>query len=91
MLCKLYGRGYYIIIWICCSGKNLFDVINWLLEYNIFFDRVNDYCLENIKWYGKGFGKIYVNIYIDDKNFGGFFGWFCCLEEIEWMEFVEND
>ena len=84
-------RGHYIIIWTCRSGKNLLDAINWLLEHNIPFDRVNDHCPENIKRYGKGSGKIYANIYIDDKNLGGFPGWLRCLEEIERMESAEND
>ena len=73
------------------AEKNLLDAINWLLEYNIPFDRVNDHCPENIKRYGKGSGKIYANIYIDDKNLGGFPGWLRCLEEIERMESAEND
>ena len=67
VLRKLHERGHYIIIWTCRSGKNLLDAINWLLEHNIPFDRVNDHCPENIKRYGKGSGKIYANIYIDDK------------------------
>ncbi|UVV77317.1 hypothetical protein NXW84_05890 [Bacteroides fragilis] len=91
MLRKLHERGHYIIIWTCRSGKNLLDAINWLLEHNIPFDRVNDHCPENIKRYGKGSGKIYANIYIDDKNLGGFPGWLRCLEEIERMESEEND
>lgn len=90
VLRKLHGRGHYIIIWTCRSGKNLLDAINWLLEHNIPFDRVNDHCPENIKRYGKGSGKIYANIYIDDKNLGGFPGWLRCLEEIERMESAEK-
>lgn len=54
VLRKLHERGHYIIIWTCRSGKNLLDAINWLLEHNIPFDRVNDHCPENIKRYGKG-------------------------------------
>ena len=73
VLRKLHERGHYIIIWTCRSGKNLLDAINWLLEHNIPFDRVNDHCPENIKRYGKGSGKIYANINMQNAvNIGMF-------------------
>lgn len=88
----LHGQGHYIIIWTCRCGDRLLEAINWLLERNIPFDRVNDHNPENLAKYGEGAKKIYAHCYIDDKNVGGFPGWKVCLEEIQRMEakFLES-
>ena len=91
VLRELHEEGHYIVIWTCRGGKDLLDAINWLLEHNIPFDRVNDHSPDNIKQYGKGSNKIYANFYIDDKNIGGFPGWPYCLEEIKRVESGENN
>lgn len=88
---ELHEDGHYIIIWTCRGGKNLLDAINWLLEHNIPFDRVNDHSPENMQQYGKGSGKIYADVYIDDRNLGGFPGWLYCLEEIKRIKSEKND
>ena len=73
---ELKDAGHYLIIWTCRTGDHLRDAINWLLEHQIPFDRVNDHSPENVAIYGEGGQKIYADVYIDDKNLGGFPGWY---------------
>ncbi|MBS1322000.1 MAG: hypothetical protein HP046_19555 [Parabacteroides sp.] len=83
---KLHAQGHYIIIWTCRCGDQLLKAINWLLEHQIPFDRINDHNPENVAKYGEGGNKVYAHCYIDDKNLFGFPGWPACMAEIERME-----
>ena len=75
VLRRLHASGHYIILWTCRCGKQLLDAINWLLEHQIPFDRINDHNPENMRLYGEGGNKVYAHCYVDDKNIGGFPGW----------------
>lgn len=89
---KLYSQGHKIIIWTCRTGDRLLEAINWLLEHQIPFSRINDHDPDNLtKYGGEGGKKIYAHVYIDDKNIGGFLGWPACLAEIERMEAEYED
>lgn len=80
---RLHADGHYIIIWTCRTEKNLLDAVNWLLAEGIEFDRVNDEATATEDIYGKRMqGKIYADLYVDDKNLGGFPGWKKALEII---------
>lgn len=83
---KLHAQGHYIIIWTCRCGDQLLKAINWLLEHQMPFDRINDHNPENVAKYGEGGNKVYAHCYIDDKNLFGFPGWPACMAEIERME-----
>lgn len=83
---KLKEQGHYILIWTCRTGTHLLDAVNWLLEHEIPFDRVNDHNPANLARYGDGGNKVYAHCYIDDKNLFGFPGWKECLSEVERME-----
>lgn len=84
---KLHAQGHKIIIWTCRTGDQLLDAVNWLLEHDIPFTRVNDHDPENVAMYGGAAGKkIYAHCYIDDKNVGGFLGWPKCMEYIQQLE-----
>lgn len=74
VISELY-KDNYIIIWTCREGGNLIDAINWLLSFDIPFDRVNDNCPENCKKYRNNSRKVYADLYIDDAQLGGFPGW----------------
>lgn len=91
VLRKLHAQGHYIIIWTCRCREQLLTAINWLLEHNIPFDRINDHNPENVARYGEGGKKVYAHCYIDDKNIGGFPGWLQCLEMIQKMEDEYNN
>lgn len=83
---KLKEQGHYIILWTCRTRDNLMMAVNWMLEHQIPFDRVNDHNPENMALYGDGGNKVYAHLYIDDKNLSGFPGWLAAMAEVERME-----
>ena len=70
---RLHDDGHYLIIWTCREGKYQTDMINWLSEKGIPFDRIND----NTEWeqYGYNARKVNADVYIDDRNLGGLPTW----------------
>ena len=73
---RLHREGHKIIIWTCRSGEQLAEAVNFLLENEIPFDRVNDNLRENIEHYGGNSRKVFADVYIDDKNiFSGRWNW----------------
>ena len=82
VLNRLHAEGHYIIIWTCRTGELLLSAINFLLHEGIPFDRVNDHNPTNKAKYGDAGNKVYADVYIDDKNIGGFLGWLECEEII---------
>jgi hypothetical protein len=83
---RLHASGHYLIINTCCTGDQLTEAVNWLLQQGIPFNRVNDNHPENAAIYGSNSRKIYAHLYIDDKNLGGFPGWLQAEEMINQME-----
>lgn len=71
----LKSQGHYIIIHTCRSNNELVSAINFLVEHEIPFDRVNDNHPEHIARYRNNSRKIFADLYIDDRNLGGFPGW----------------
>ncbi|MFI3296546.1 MAG: hypothetical protein R3Y59_02835 [bacterium] len=65
----------YLILHTCRQGELLLDAINFCLEHKLPIDRVNSGNPRNVRKYGGEGRKIYADMYIDDKNFGGFPGW----------------
>lgn len=82
---EIRDRGHYVIVWTCRTGDQLIEAVNWLRGERIGFDRINDHSPENIAIYGPGGKKIYADVYIDDRNLGGFPGWFDTLETLKAM------
>jgi ribonucleotide monophosphatase NagD (HAD superfamily) len=70
---RLSAEGHYIIIWTCREGKSQTDMVNWLIEHEIPFNRIND----NTEWeqYGYNARKVNADVYIDDRNVGGLPTW----------------
>jgi hypothetical protein len=50
-------------------------MVNWLLEKQIPFDRINDNAPEQTSLYKNNSRKVYAHLYIDDKQLGGLPGW----------------
>jgi hypothetical protein len=72
---RLSAEGHYIIIWTCRSRKSLVDMVNWLIEYGIPFNRINDNAPGCSKRYGYNSRKVYADVYIDDGQIGGLPAW----------------
>lgn len=64
---KFKRDGYYIIIWTCRANKKLEEAINFLLENNIYFDRINDDAPFIINEFGNSNRKVFADLYIDDR------------------------
>lgn len=83
-----YREGHYLIIWTCRDGNLLTEAINWLLENEIPFDRVNDHEPKNKAEYGGTTRKVYAHLYIDDKQVGGLPSW---SEIYDYVKKIEAD
>lgn len=81
-LIELRERGHYVIVWTCRTGDRLLDAVNWLQAEGIPFDRINDHNPDNLALYGDGGKKVYADVYIDDKNLGGFAGWYEAMRQL---------
>lgn len=78
----LHNDGHYIILNTCRQGVLLIEAINWLLQNEVPFDRVNDNNPQNTARYGSNSRKIYADVYIDDKQVGGLPDWHKIYEYI---------
>ena len=66
----LKDAGWRIIIWTCRSDNLLDEMIGYLKKYGIPYDAVNEH-LETFT----NSPKVYADVYVDDRNVGGFPGW----------------
>jgi hydroxymethylpyrimidine pyrophosphatase-like HAD family hydrolase len=72
---RLSAEGHYIIIWTCREGVYQTDMINWLIEHEIPFNRVNNHAPGRVEEYGYNARKVFADIYIDDRQVGGLPTW----------------
>lgn len=72
---RLKEDGHYLIIWTCREGKEQTEMVNWMLEHGIPFDRINDHHPDSIRQYGSSSRKVYAHLYVDDKQVGGLPMW----------------
>lgn len=76
----LKEAGYILILSTCRENQRkrnyLDEAVNWCASQGIVFDGVNQTPLE-YEFRDPKFTirKIYADVYIDDRNFGGFPGW----------------
>lgn len=84
---ELRERGHDLILWTCRQGEQLYDAVRWCEEHGISFDLVNEHEPNNLRAFGGVAGnKVFANIYIDDRNLGGFTGWERAMELIKEAE-----
>ena len=84
---ELKERGHDLILWTCRQGDLLDDAVRWCEEHGIPFDLVNEHEPNNLRAFGGVAGnKVFANIYIDDRNLGGFPGWERAMEIIKEAE-----
>ena len=81
VLQKLKKAGAYLILWTCRTGKEEKEAILWLKSKGVEIDGCNEHsewAKEEFKEFVErdGLGsKIFADVYIDDRNLGGFPGW----------------
>ena len=84
---ELKELGHNLILWTCRKGEQLYNAVKWCKESGIPFDLVNEYEPNNLRAFGGVAGnKVFADIYIDDRNLGGFVGWQRAMELIKEAE-----
>ncbi|WP_347175509.1 BT0820 family HAD-type phosphatase [Polaribacter uvawellassae] len=71
---KLQSEGHRLILWTYRSGKALREAVQFCKENGIEFYAVNKSYPEE-EFDGKISRKINADLFIDDRNAGGFIGW----------------
>ena len=70
----LADAGHYLILNTCRANDDLERALNYCSQHGIVFDRVNDNHPEMTATHYPT-RKVFADVYIDDRNFGGFPGW----------------
>nr|DAE31358.1 MAG TPA: nucleotidase 5'-nucleotidase [virus sp. ctDJ83] len=84
---ELHQAGHFLILWTCRQGEQLNEALQWCKQNGLSFHAVNDHNPDNLKFFGGvGGNKVYADVYIDDKNIGGFAGWQRAMELIKESE-----
>ncbi len=71
---KLQSEGHRLILWTYRSGRKLQDAVDFCKKNGIEFYAVNKNYPEE-EFDEKISRKIHADIFIDDRNIGGFIGW----------------
>jgi hydroxymethylpyrimidine pyrophosphatase-like HAD family hydrolase len=71
---KLQNEGHRLILWTYRNGKKLREAVEFCKENGIEFYAVNKNYPEE-EFDGKISRKIHADVFIDDRNIGGFIGW----------------
>lgn len=71
---KLQADGHRLILWTYRSGRKLEEAVVFCKENGIEFYAVNKNYPEEV-FDGKISRKINADLFIDDRNIGGFLGW----------------
>ena len=71
---KLQKQKHQLILWTYRSGKELDEAVEYCRERGLEFYAVNKNYPEE-EWIGDISRKIQADIFIDDRNVGGFQGW----------------
>jgi len=80
------SEQYEIIIWTCRVGERLREVIWILKELGVKYYAINTNHTFKVDKYGSDTRKLSADLYIDDKNFGGFPGWKAVMDWLEKQE-----
>lgn len=71
---KLQKEGHRLILWTYRYGKTLEDAVTFCEKNGVFFYAVNNSFPEE-QYDTDRSRKIHADLFIDDRNFGGFVGW----------------
>lgn len=79
---ELQKRGHLLILWTYRTGKLLEEAVEFCRKNGVEFFAVNANSPNENFDPNKQSRKILADIYIDDKNFGGFPGWGVIWQEL---------
>lgn len=71
----LQNDGHRLILWTYRHGKRLDEAVNFCREHGITFYAVNASYPEETFTESEVSRKIHADVFIDDRNLGGFPGW----------------
>lgn len=71
---KLQNEGHRLILWTYRSSKRLEEAIKFCESNGVYFYAVNSSFPEE-KYSNEVSRKIHADLFIDDRNIGGFIGW----------------
>ncbi|WP_298239318.1 BT0820 family HAD-type phosphatase [uncultured Algibacter sp.] len=71
---KLQEEGHRLILWTYRSGNRLNEAVNYCKDQGISFYAVNKSFPEE-QFINENSRKIHADLFIDDRNIGGFPGW----------------
>lgn len=71
---KLQEEGHILILWTYRSGKSLEEAVEFCKKNGIEFYAINKSYPEE-EYSDKISRKVNADIFIDDRNIGGFYGW----------------
>ena len=71
---RLQNDGHRLVLWTYRHGQKLEEAVNFCKENGVVFYAINN-SFPNEEFEGKESRKIGADIFIDDRNIGGFIGW----------------
>lgn len=84
---ELEKRGHNLVLWTFRSGEKLYEAVEFCKENGIEFYAVNKSYPEEKFNEAKISRKIDADIFIDDRNIGGFHGWAVVLQTLHPEDF----
>ena len=78
----LEAKGHRLILWTYRHGKRLDDAVEFCKKHGIEFYAVNNEFVEE-NYSGRTSRKINADVFVDDRNIGGFIGWGEVYQHIE--------
>jgi len=79
---RLYDSGYIIVIWTCREGELQKQAEKWLFDHGIKYHYFNANIPGQTTKYGYDSRKIGADVFIDDRNIGGFPGWSAVADDL---------
>lgn len=71
---RLQNDGHRLILWTFRAGKQLSEAEEFCIKNGVTFYAINS-SFPDEKWETKQSRKIHADVFIDDRNVGGFIGW----------------
>lgn len=87
----LQNDGHILILWTVREGKLLDEAVKWCKDRGVEFYSVNSNFSEETEKTNGFSRKLKADLFIDDRNFGGFPGWANIYHTIKECRFFKLD